>query len=129
MAIGPELRTYLLADASILATVGQRIYPIRLPQNPTLPAITYLKVSGLRHYKTNGPQNLSRPRVQIDCWATTYAAALSLAEDVRQALEGYSGAMGTKTVQGTFFENEQEFFEDEPLYYRHSRDYFVWFEE
>ena len=129
MAIGANLRTFLLADSGIAAAVESRVYPIRLPQAPGMPAVTYFKVSGLRHYGTAGPEGLSRPRIQIDCWARTYAAALSVAELVRQRLEGYSGAMGSATIQGVFFENEQEFFEAEPELYRVSRDYMVFFEE
>lgn len=133
MSINAGLRSFLGADAAINAIIGAmpntRVYPVRLPQNPTLPAITYFKVSGRRVHSSNGALGLSGPRFQIDCWASKYEDAHALAELVRKRIDGYSGVMGSETVQGVFFESERDLYEPEPDQYRVSRDYFIFFEE
>lgn len=134
MSIGEGLRTFLLADAQIEALISTGrplpgIYPVMLPQNPTLPAITYFKVSGRRVHSSTQALRLSGPRIQIDCWALTYAAAHALAELVRKRIDAYRGAMGSQDVQGVFFETERDLYEPDPKQFRVSRDYFVWFEE
>lgn len=133
MTINAGLRAFLGADSAISAIIGAmpntRVYPVRLPQNPTLPAITYFRVSGQRVHASSGALGLSGPRMQIDCWATKYEDAHALAELVRKRIDGYRGPMGSETVQGVFFESERDLYEPEPDQHRVSRDYFVWFSE
>lgn len=107
------LYAYLAADAGVSGLVGTRIYPLLLPQEPTLPALVYQRIStnplGHSH---DGPNHLTRVRMQLRCHGATLLAAKTLADAVRDALDGYSGAMGTVTVQSVFREDEGD--DDEP---------------
>lgn len=127
MAVSADLRTFLLADGDISSTVATRVYPIQLPQKPTLPAIRYNTITDVRYPTTPNTKGLRRPRIQIDCYATTYAAAVQLAEYVEARLDSYRGAAGATSIQGAFLVNGDEFFEDDKKAYVISRDYFVWF--
>lgn len=99
--IETSLRSYLLAQTSITSLVGQRIYPMRLPQGATLPAITYQVVFGTSTYSHDGDEDLGRRRFQLDCWASTYADSMNVAEAVRAAINGHDGPMGsTAQVNG-----------------------------
>lgn len=95
---GKSIRTYLQTKSTVTDLTSTRMFPDHLPQNTTLPAMTYAVVS------TNGPQHMTASagysdfRVQLDCYADTYAAAQNLAEQIRLVMHGYSGAMGTDTV-------------------------------
>lgn len=131
MTLGIGLRTFLIADASIADVVNsERIYPINLPQGITETSVRYALVSGNRPFSSpSGPLELSAPRVQIDTFAPTYAEAIALAELIRKRIDGYKGAMGSVTVQGTFFANERDGYEPESKLYFVSRDYFIWHEE
>jgi len=93
-------------------SASARVYPRRLPQGVTLPAITYALVSSGIEYQSAGQSSLETPRYQLDCWGATYLAAKTLAEELKARLSGFRGQMGTKTVTAAFIEGERE--DDDP---------------
>lgn len=131
------LRAFLLSDAAIAATVGDRIYPNVLEQGIKHTSIVYSRISGLGDHWMQGPTGLNRPRYQIDCWSLAPGDASALADLVKEHLDGYRGPMpyGTNspqdfiTVQGVFFTDERDDFDTESQMFRMSRDYFIWFRE
>lgn len=135
------LRAFLLADATIAATVVTRIYPVKLPQNVTYPAISILRVSSIRSNVLHGPASLARPRYQIDCWvrettgSQAFTDALNLGSAVRNRLEAYQGIMTDPTTSppthyrtSVTFDDERDLFEPDVSggFFRHSGDYYVW---
>ena len=86
--ISATIRTKTLADASISSSVGTRMYSDVLPQNVSLPAITYQVIDTLAHQHLSGIADVAQARIQIDCYAATRSAANALADDVRLALQG-----------------------------------------
>lgn len=130
--IESALRTHILGDTDITNLVGQRMYPVKLPQDPTMPAISYFRVSGIRHKSYGGPSGLAGPRIQIDAWAgepSGYKTAKELADLIRKRLDGFSGLLGTDRIWGAFLENDTDMYEDETKLHRVSQDYFVWYKE
>lgn len=139
------LWAYLIADAMIAAAVDSgasaavryRVFPVRLPQGETRASIVLTRISGFSGVTSSGREGVSRPRIQVDCWALTADAASSLADLVKQRIDGFRGAMqwdenspGNEiTVQGIFFDNERDVYDDVTKLHGLSRDYLVWFEE
>jgi hypothetical protein len=128
------LRSFLLADASIAAAVGVRVYPIKLPQGTTAVSIVYNRISGGGDYHLQGLSGFAHHRFQIDAWASTANAATSLADLIRDRIDGYRGDMGTDsppvvTVHGIFMADQREDYDDEAKLHRMSRDYFIDFME
>ncbi len=74
--------------------VGDRIYPLVLPQKAVLPAVTYQKISGERLHELQGDTGFTRPVYQLSCLAETYAQCKAVAEQVRLCLQNHSGLMG-----------------------------------
>jgi len=87
------LYSYLTTFPGLAALIGTRCYPVKLPQEPTLPALTYQRVSDAPEY-SHDPGASYRPRMQITCWAGTYAGAEALATQVNLASEAWHAAMG-----------------------------------
>lgn len=131
--IRPGLFAFLAADASIAAAVTEggisRIFPVVLPAGVKKTSIVYTRISGEGDYTMAGPSGYVRPRYQIDAWALTVPTAASLANFIKVALDGFSGAMGTGAnavdVQGVFVAGEREDYDDKIEMYRVSRDYFI----
>ena len=96
MTLEQGLVTFLEAFSPAIA--GGRIHPLVLPQNTTLPAVTYQRISGPRVRSLSGPGGKARARIQIDVWDSTYLSAKDVATQIRQALDGYKGLMGTVQV-------------------------------
>lgn len=106
MTVEEGLYAYLAAHAGLSALIGTRLYPVTLPQTPTLPAVIYQRVSGPEVYSHQGFSNLVTPRFQFDCRGLTYASAKAVAAQVKAALRGYKGLMGTVSVNGARIEND-----------------------
>lgn len=115
----------LLSNTSAVSTlVSARIYPLRLPQDPTYPAITYRRISGVRINNLLAASGRAHPRFQIDCWGSTITSARAVATAVRQALNCYRGLMDDVTAS-VHIENEIDLDEDDAKVYRVSQDYFI----
>lgn len=118
-ALEPKIVTLLEGNAVVSALVSTRIYPMILPQDPTLPAITYQRVSGGQISSTDGFSNYENPRIQIDSMATTYAGAKAVAAAVFAAME-------LSTTFKAVLIGDTDIYEDEPEFYRVSMDFSVW---
>lgn len=125
-AIEEDLTAYLLAQSAINALIVDRMYPARLPQNGTLPAVTYQRIAGVPEISHDGAVNLTRSRIQIDCWALTYSAMASLAAAIEAALSGYVGAMGSTPSTATRVLNIIDLPEPEPKLWRRLLDVAIW---
>ena len=88
--------TLLSADAGVTALVAARIYPSRLPQNTTMPAIAYEVISAmeLTPIDAQAGYQIVRTRVQVTCMAKNYAEVKNTVEAVRIACLYKSGTIG-----------------------------------
>lgn len=73
--------------APLTALVSTRIYQLKLPQRPTLPAVRVQKVSGMSGQHLRGPDGLFRARVQVDAYeeetGSWYADVTAIASAIR----------------------------------------------
>lgn len=104
----------LTHDSGVVAINGARVYPMRLPIDPTFPAITYQRITGDRVRSHSGPSGLASPLFQINCWggptsvASAYLAAKRLARAVRIALDGFKGSANGQEIHGLFVEDDRD---------------------
>lgn len=84
----------LLASTAITRIVGTRIYALEVPEDTTLPALSYRIVSAVSS-PTFATSGMTRYRVQINCWALSYAQAVALRDAVISSLDGYTDAYMT----------------------------------
>jgi hypothetical protein len=98
MTIGALVKAALANDSGVSALVSARIYPNKLPQHPTYPAISYQRVSNSAQL---GTTNLRKSRWQINCWAESYAGTQTLAAAVKALMEEYTSdqAVGIKMTE------------------------------
>lgn len=75
--------TYLRGHADVVALVATRV-STELPANPIYPAVTVTRVGGVPSLAGY----LDVARLELSCWATTKAAAHTLARTVEAALLG-----------------------------------------
>lgn len=125
MTIEQAIYTYLTAAPRSLT-----VYPVRLPQDPPLPAVTYTRIATPMIRTIRGGK-VFNPVFQLDCWATTYAGAKGLAASVRDALDGFSGLMGGANgvqVQAVYVTSEMDDFEAIPGIYRVIVEATIWHE-
>ncbi len=107
----------LSSFAGLSALIATRIYPLRMPQGSTFPAVVYTRVSGARINNLDG-ENIQNPRYQIDCWAETYSAAKAVAAQIELAFAASS-------LQAVLIADRDDK-DDSVRLYRVSLDYSVW---
>lgn len=96
-------------EATISAVVGSdpaRIFPLIVPQDQALPAMTYQQISGDRDHVLSGPTGFTKNRYQFNCWAATYPEAKRLFEALRIFWDGFSGTVLNREIQCVQMENE-----------------------
>jgi hypothetical protein len=106
-----RLTTY----SGITAIASTRTYPMRLPQTPTLPAVTYQKIS---NSEQKGTSTLKDSRYQLNCWASTYAEAHSLAAQIKAAFEEWHDLDQTPGVLMARMVGETDTEDDDTKTYR-----------
>jgi hypothetical protein len=94
MMLTSGLVAYLLTQTSITDVVGERIQPIPAPEDLSqYPCITYQGSSDVSEDANDGPVGVAEARIIFDCLALRYLDARGLAEALKTALNGYSGAL------------------------------------
>ena len=68
MSVETELRGALTGNGAVAALVGTRVYPVVLPQNPTLPAIVYQELRTGTVVASDGDTGLREGRWQLSLW-------------------------------------------------------------
>lgn len=106
-----DLIALVLADAAVTAAVGAKVWWVRRPQGQVAPLAIMTMVSNVPAIAMAGETNWTDSRVQIDCYATTYAGARAVARAVSALLGGYSGTEGTTEFQGIFRISDRDLFE------------------
>jgi hypothetical protein len=99
------LRAFLLANGPVAALVVTRIYPVKLPQGVDGASLVLNEISGQGDHHNEGASGLVTARMQIGAWATTADGAHALFLTVKEAIDGYRGAMGGVDVQGVFIDS------------------------
>jgi len=125
MAFEEGLFAYLDAYPGLTLEVGSRIYPLLLPQNPVLPAVTYQRISTSRLHAFERSL-LPHPRFQFNCWAESFPRAKDVAEQVKLALDVYMGAMGAETVCASIIDGERDVYDPETKIWNSIIEAVIW---
>lgn len=102
--LGTAIRGFLIADATVLAAVGSRVYPDILPQGYSVAdggALTYTVIDTIHDHMINGLAGIARSRIEFAAYSGTRAGANLIAEAVRES--GLAGTTGN--VGGVFVES------------------------
>lgn len=98
MSFQSDFYTWLSAQSGVTAIVSTRIYPLRLPQEVTYPALRFERDGEYDIEDFGGQGGMQTTDIQIDALADTHAEALGLAAAVRSALLNFKGAMGSTII-------------------------------
>lgn len=118
MTIEAGLFDYLSTHATVSADIGTRVYPVKLPQNPTFPCASYTTSGADRHSTFSGQNDFVGMNIDIDCWGETYSDAKDLQTKIRGAVQNYQGLMGTVNVDSVFVYDPVDVYEDSVQAYR-----------
>ena len=83
----------VMADAGVLAITTTGGFLATLPKDETLPSWTHLTVSDAGPYALGGAHGFVTRRLQIDCYGSQRADAISLAKAIDAVLSGFRGSL------------------------------------
>lgn len=115
-----------------VAAVSNRVYPTILPHDVTFPAITYQRISDPRLHSADGADRLVAARYQVTTFAQRFDQMKVAANQVRLALDGWSGTMGDHDVARVQHLGGRDAFErdaDEEGVHSDQSDYLIIYEE
>jgi hypothetical protein len=115
--IETDLVAHLGAYGSLAAIVGARIYPESLPQEPTLPAMTYFQVSNAPAHVHDGSYNWALKRFQFDLFASTYLVCKQIKRELVLAMQAFAHV--------NHMDTDQDIPEPELSRYRLQIDYLI----
>ena len=110
-----QLYTVLTASTLITSLTTNRIYPVIIPQNATLPHIAYTRVSGDRVNGLAGYLTTERPKYQIDIYSDSYEQARTLSGRVHTVLNA--------STMAVILLSDTDLYEDDVSQYRVTNDY------
>lgn len=118
--IEESIYSRLSGFAGLTALVSTRIYANQLPQNATLPAVTYSRISALRPSAMGEDTDIVKARFQFDCWcdqlssgsSPAYEVARNVREQVRAAMQRW-GQTSPVLVWDSFIISEVDLFEED----------------
>lgn len=136
MTVVDLVRARILALSPVTALVSTRVYALSFGQKPELGAVRVQEISDTEDFHMRGPSGLSVSRVQVDCIATTKAAAEAIEAAIKgdglgssaSGLSGWVGSIGSPSTQvdAVFPAGRRESYTAEELrLYMISRDYLV----
>ena len=128
MSLEEDLVAYLKTVTAITDLVGDRIMPWPMNQNPTFPLLTYFRVTGaVVNSLVSGSSGLLYTEMQWDCWSKRRLETWALADELKKALLGFKGTMGTTPVGPILFEDERDFYQDEDEVVRRMLRLGIWY--
>jgi len=118
-----SVETVLVARANgyagLTALISTRFYYQQLPQNPTLPAVVYSRISAERPSCMGADAGLVRARFQLDVYAADPKSARLVMEQLRQCFQRWTNSSGT-VVQDTFIVSDVDIGPDPDTLEHHS---------
>ena len=99
MRIDQALMAYLKGQAGLTALVGTRIHFIRVPQGTAMPYVVLIDVSNVIPADLKGVLDIEQPNKQFSAYASTKEGATAVADQLRSALDDFSGTLSGLKVQ------------------------------
>jgi hypothetical protein len=119
MSVETEIQARLAGYAGLIALVGlspwngvPKIYPLTIPQQEELPAVTFMKVSDVPEHAMGSDADIKTVRMQVDCWAETFDDMKAIEDQVKDALNRYRG----ENIKDCLWENTSHFFDNDTFH-------------
>jgi hypothetical protein len=122
---------YVTAVPGIISIVGSRAWLFQdfFAQNQMLPAVAYALENDQSYETQQGPSALRRALYHFGVFAETADAGMQLAEAIREALDGYKGAMGDRDYVVALFDGMSRSRDSEMLVFTVDMRFLIFYQQ
>jgi hypothetical protein len=93
-------RNRILADATLLSTLGDRLRPEKAAQSDSVPYGILTVIGGTPEGYLGGDAGIEHALIQVDVYSATETQATTITRLIQNQLVGYRGVIGTVTITG-----------------------------
>ncbi len=93
----------LITDATVSAIIGNRCYPVCVPETAVWPCLSYSVITSTCQYSLENSV-ITTKRIQLDGWSDSYLVAKQTIDAVRNVLSGFQGTLNDGTIITGAFE-------------------------
>jgi len=115
----------LINTVSVTDVVSTRIYPSRIPQGETLPAVTFQRIGNEPEDDKDGPSTLDVITLDIDMFGKSLADLKTLSGAIRGALDRFSGTRVGIIINSIQFVTDRDIYENSKSIYHINQEYSV----
>lgn len=126
MSIEAALFSHLSTYVGVTALAGTRVYPLVLPQQPVLPAVTYQPISETpAQDRDSAALTYTRTRMQMVGYGATHDDAIAIRDALRGAMNAFVRVAGPR-VSVALEQQVRTEYEPEMARWRTLLDYWIW---
>ena len=131
-ALDAALADYVKADATLLALLSGRVYPLLAPEQAALPFVVYAEIEYRAEHHMGNVTGLVQTFWQWDCYADRHARARDVAFALTSALDHLTGSVGGLDIRCIFVRDRRSSLEDDAAggqmqVFRVSLDTEIWY--
>lgn len=125
MALDNAIYTILYADDTVKSYVSNKIFPVRVKQDTTMPCIVYTIVSANPEDTKDLTGDVDRVRVQITAIGLTYTQVRQIITAVKAKLNRYSGTVDSTKIDSMTYDGIVDMYDDDAELYMQAIDFIV----
>ncbi len=129
MSLETDLYTYLTAISAITDIISTRLYPDTIPQNTDYPAAVYQRQNGERVYSLKEYEGIQSSVFVFNLFSETAAERWDMRAEFIDALDDYSGTMGTTSIDWISLSNDVSTYEPAARLFRAMVDFKIDYRE
>lgn len=99
MSIENSIIVLMNNNEKLFNLVGDRIYPLYIPQGEHKDCITYQMINESDGFTTDGPLGISEDRFQFTCFSSSHQKVIEISNALISTLRNYSGIAEGITIQ------------------------------
>lgn len=106
MSLESHLVNWITSDTNLSPLIGNRVYPMFIPENVALPAISYQIISDRVELTMDGPALSRTPRVQLTIVADYQILVSQISELLKNRINAWSQTLPDMQIGPCFSEGQ-----------------------
>lgn len=113
MAVEDAIYSRGITHVGLSALISTRLYPGIAPQDVTLPAVVYQRVSSVPESLLTADTNVTRDRFQFTVLASSYESLVNVGVQVKAAFQRWQGTEASVIIEDSYLTGDVDLYQDD----------------